>query len=109
MSTRPKAMRSPPSTRPTLVPVPRSRSRRFEEAIEHHHRALALRPDNIEGLIRLGSTLLEHGNPGAAEGCFRRAAELDGDRAEAWSLLGTALNRQHRDEEALEAFARAEQ
>ena len=96
-------------------------------AIAHHERAMALRslrqiPEamasfehaaqidaaHFETWLELGNCKVEIGDAAAGEAFFRRAIEVDGQRAVAWQNLGVALRHQDRYDEALNAFERAE-
>ncbi len=81
---------------------------RLDDAIGCLHRALELRPDDFESVLTLGVCKLNQGDPISAEASFRRAITIDGNRAVAWTNLGTSLNRQDRFQEAVEAFLHAD-
>src|ERR1700687_454470 len=81
---------------------------RLDDAVACLHRALELRPDDFESVVTLGICRLGQGDPISAEASFRRAIAIDGDRAVAWTNLGTSLNRQDRFLEAMDAFLRAD-
>ncbi|HZI83970.1 MAG TPA: tetratricopeptide repeat protein, partial [Casimicrobiaceae bacterium] len=82
--------------------------KRHEEAVAGFERALALGGDDFDLRIGLGNARLALKDFAAAEEQFRRALARDDRRAVAWSLLGAAMGRQCRYEEALEAFEHAD-
>ena len=75
-------------------------------------RALRIEPDNPLLWIELGQVRLSEGNPSQADGMGRKAVALaTGDpqaQAAAWRLIGESLRQRGRNEEAVDAFRRAE-
>jgi len=78
----------------------------FQEAIEHYHAALAIRPVTAALMHNCAGVLLESRHRETeAEAAFRRAIESDPGYADAYDSLGHLLKRTGRADEA-EAFFR---
>jgi hypothetical protein len=82
--------------------------KRLDEATAVYERIVARHPDNVQCLINLGVCSIDRGNPGDGEVQLRRALGIDGTKTSAWANLGVALALQNKNDEAFEAFARAE-
>jgi predicted O-linked N-acetylglucosamine transferase (SPINDLY family) len=78
----------------------------LHEAIESYSRAVALAP-TFPTLINLARAQREAGRLPAAIATFQRALELDGESADAWSMLSNALREAGRLESALAAAREA--
>ena len=81
--------------------------RRTEHAVETLQRAVELNPQYYDALIEFGNCRVDLGDPPGGEVLFRRAIELDPERAVGWQNLGVALRQQDRLEESNDAFSRA--
>ncbi len=77
-------------------------------AMASFERAAQIDPTHYETLLELGNCKVELGDTPAGEALFRRAIEVDGERAVGWQNLGVALRNQDRHAEAQDAFERAE-
>ena len=77
-------------------------------AVASFERALALDPDNLHCLSSLVACEIDQGHHDVAERHARRAIDLDGTSAAAWSDLGMVLCEQERFDEAIAAFERAQ-
>jgi len=82
---------------------------RNHDAATSFERALALGGDEFDVQVGLANVRLALGEFETAEFHCRRALVLDDKRAIAWRLLGAAVGRQCRYEQALEFFAHADQ
>ncbi|HTI86778.1 MAG TPA: tetratricopeptide repeat protein [Alphaproteobacteria bacterium] len=87
---------------------------RYEEAAARFEAACALDPDHAEAQLRLGIALARSGHPELANEHVAEAIELARaaierapDDWKAWEILGTALLRTGRSEDAFAARARA--
>ena len=85
------------------------RIKQHDEAVTSLEQCISLGGSELHAQVLLGKCKLDQGDLIAAEAHLRRALELDGDGAIAWTNLGLALNRQGRFSEGLEALTRAEQ
>jgi tetratricopeptide (TPR) repeat protein/precorrin-6B methylase 2 len=81
--------------------------RRLVDAVASYEHALELSPESVDCLMHLASCRIADNNLSGAEALLRHAVAVDGDRANAWSHLGTTLGRLDRDHDALEAFQHA--
>jgi predicted Zn-dependent protease len=74
-------------------------------------RALRIEPDNPLLWIELGQIRMGEGNPAQADSMGRKALALaigDGQaQASAWRLIGDAMRARGRNQEAAEAYQRA--
>ncbi|HSS71595.1 MAG TPA: tetratricopeptide repeat protein [Casimicrobiaceae bacterium] len=85
-------------------------NRRFDEAIRSYERAYELAPSRVEIPAYIAACRIDEKDNPAVEALVRRAIAADGgDRSMSWTLLGIALGHQGRDDEAEEAFERAEE
>ena len=82
---------------------------RNRDAAARFERALALGNDDFDVRVGLGNVSLALEDFETAEFHSRRALALDDKRAIAWRLLGAAVGRQCRYQQALEFFAHADQ
>jgi len=80
---------------------------RLDAAVELLSRAAAGEPENALYHNQLGVALARSGDAIRADGCFRRAVELQDDYFEAWNNLGNALRGQNKHDEAIAAYERA--
>ena len=78
--------------------------KRPNDAIKSYERALAQHPGDFDCIMGLGNCDLELLDAPSAEAHFRQAIAMQGQRPVAWGLLGVALGRQDREDEAREAF-----
>jgi Tfp pilus assembly protein PilF len=69
--------------------------------------AVRLAPQNAAVFGLWGALFLDQGNPAAAEGMFRKAADLDATDVAAWTRLGEVQLRRGRPAEAAFSFGRA--
>ena len=81
---------------------------RIKEAAAGYERALAIRGDLFDSYIGLGTCRLAQRDFAAAETQFRHAIAIDQRSPVAWAHAGMSIARQHRYDEALAAFARAD-
>ena len=79
---------------------------RIDEARKAAERAISLDPDDGACRMQLGHLWLDD-DPRAAEELYRESLRLDPTSALALTSLGMALSREHRTEEAAEAFRSA--
>ncbi len=79
----------------------------IEEAIEHFHRALRIKPDDAEAHYHLGIALHMQGKTVEAIESYHRALRIKPDLAKAHDNLGVALQRQGKTEEAIKQFHHA--
>jgi predicted O-linked N-acetylglucosamine transferase (SPINDLY family) len=84
-----------------------ARQNRREEALVLYDRALAARPDFLEGLFNRAGLLLELKRPQEALENYGRVVALRPDLFVAWNNRGSALRALQRHEEALASFERA--
>jgi protein O-GlcNAc transferase len=84
-----------------------ARQGRHQEALACYDRALAARPDFLEGLFNRANLLLELKRPEQALENYERVVGLRPDLAAAWNNRGSALRGLARAEEALASFTRA--
>jgi tetratricopeptide (TPR) repeat protein len=73
----------------------------FDKAAEHLEALLGMAPDHLWALDMLGFCYYFLGRPGDAEGCCRRALEIDADHAYARKGLGLCLAAQGKVEEGI--------
>ena len=73
---------------------------KFEQALEHHDRAVALDPNFTEAHSNRGNALQRLKRFTEAEQAYRRAIVLQPTFADAWNNLGTCLRELKRPEEA---------
>jgi tetratricopeptide (TPR) repeat protein len=83
-------------------------ARRYEDAIASYHHALELGPEHVECLTFITACWLDLKRPIEGEVAARRAIAANRQNSKAWGFLGVALSLQDRRDEALDAFARAE-
>ena len=81
---------------------------RYQDAAASFERALELDSGDFDIQLGAGNARLALGELESAEAHFRHAMALDDARAIAWRLLGAAVGRQCRYDEALELFAHAD-
>lgn len=79
------------------------------EAVSSHNRAVELQPSEFDFLIGRGYARRQIGDAIAVEADFRAALIVRPDSARAWMNVGVALSSQGRDDEAIEAFERADE
>jgi predicted O-linked N-acetylglucosamine transferase (SPINDLY family) len=84
-----------------------ARQGRRDEALAMYDRALAARPDFLEGLFNRAGLLLELKRPEDALENYERVVALRPDLFIAWNNRGSALRALQRHEEALGSFERA--
>ena len=84
-----------------------SRQTRREEALALYDRALAARPDFLEGLFNRAGLLLELKRPEEALENYDRVVALRPELFVAWNNRGSALRALQRHEAALASFERA--
>jgi len=84
-----------------------ARQGRRDEALPLYDRALAARPDFLEGLFNRAGLLLELKRPEDALECYERVVALRPDLFIGWNNRGSALRALQRHEEALASFERA--
>ena len=77
---------------------------RFDDAIAHYQRAIALRPDYSPAQNNLGTALRAEGRLEEAAAAYRRAIELRGEYPEAHYNLANVLTDEGRAKEAAEHF-----
>ncbi|MEE8532402.1 MAG: tetratricopeptide repeat protein, partial [Alphaproteobacteria bacterium] len=77
---------------------------RYDDAIAHYEKALAIRPDYAAARIDLGVALQEQGRLSAAIEQYERALTLESNYAEAYRNLGIAYLELGRHEKARAAF-----
>jgi tetratricopeptide (TPR) repeat protein len=80
---------------------------RFEDALPHLERAVALEPDELAHRNLQGYCYYRLGRHAEAVECFRRAVELDPTSALDWANLGSNLRDLGRVDEAIAAYRRA--
>jgi tetratricopeptide (TPR) repeat protein len=78
--------------------------KRWPEAIETYHAALALSPDNADLHCNLGTVLEEEGSMELAEEAYHKAITLQPDHATAYFNLGCLYEDLDRIPQAVEAF-----
>ena len=78
-----------------------------DEAIEHYHQAVRLKPTHLKAHTNLGIALAHQGKLDEAIDAFRRALVLGPDVARAYTNLGIPLARQGKLDEAVGAFRQA--
>lgn len=83
--------------------------RRYSAVHERCDRVLAMDPNNYHCLNNLSLAAKEEGNGPLAVEMLERMTELDPKKTTAWINLGFTLASMERHEEALEAYARAEE
>lgn len=79
----------------------------WQQAIDASRRAIARDPQQVHAYNALGFAALQLGRHGLALQYLEAATELPGLQAHMVNNLGIAYERDHRDLDALEAFARA--
>lgn len=79
-----------------------------EEGLRAATAAVQLDGSDSMGLCMLGNLQVSCGDYYRGEETLRRALEIEPGLAEAWCSLGIALHRQHRFEEAIRAYRRAQ-
>jgi len=84
-----------------------ARQGRRDEALPLYDRALAARPDFLEGLFNRAGLLLELKRPEDALESYERVVALRPDLFIGWNNRGSALRALQRHEEALASFERA--
>ncbi len=84
-----------------------ARQGRRQEALVFYDRALAARPDFLEGLFNRANLLLDLKQPQEALENYERVVRLRPDLAGAWNNRGSALRGLFRLDEALASFERA--
>ncbi len=67
---------------------------RFDEAMEAGRRLLAADPGSTAGLVIMGNVHFARDNLAAAEECFKKALEIDGENPEAWNNRGNIKARE---------------
>ncbi len=82
-------------------------SRRYDDALAHFDRAIALEPTLSAAHVNRALALLMTGRLHEALGSADHAIATRADSAEAWNLRGQILGSMHRTEEALGCFERA--
>jgi tetratricopeptide (TPR) repeat protein len=83
--------------------------KRIDEAIGSYERAYDLLPDRVDCLWQIAACNLARDDAVAAEANARRALSSHGDgHARSWTMLGLALARQERFEEAFAALEKAD-
>lgn len=82
---------------------------RFEDAIQHYHKAIQTNPDRSDAYYDLGVTLAAEGRLDDAIQNYRKAIELNPDYAYACNNLGNALAAQGKLNEAVKSYRRAVQ
>jgi len=83
--------------------------KRFDEAIDCYESGYAIAPERVDCLWEIVFCRLDHNDAVGGEAVARRAIAIHGnDHPKSWALLGSALALQHRWDEAMEAFERAE-
>ncbi|OGQ92990.1 MAG: hypothetical protein A2284_02385 [Deltaproteobacteria bacterium RIFOXYA12_FULL_61_11] len=80
---------------------------RYDEALEHYRKALAVRPGDPRVLTRMGWAHQSRNELGLAERCYREALAADRDDDSAWVGLGIVLFLLERSTEAISALERA--
>ncbi len=80
---------------------------RFDEAIEHYHRALEIGPDKAVVHNSLAAALVKKGRVDEAMQEFQRATEIDPNCAGAYYNMAILLMRQDRVDEAIGRFTKA--
>jgi tetratricopeptide (TPR) repeat protein len=84
-------------------------AKRFDEAIRSYERAYDLLPNRVDCLWQIAACNLARDEAVAAEADSRRAVSIHGDdHVRSWTMLGLALARQERFEEAFAALACAD-
>src|SRR5262249_9213033 len=81
-------------------------NQRYVAALEDYDQAVALQPEQPEGHLSRGRTLLELGNRDSAIGAFQRALELNPRYSVAQFWLGEAQRRAGHRAEAIQAYER---
>ena len=81
---------------------------RYPEAESFLQQALAVRPDDLEGLNMLGQAYLRTKNYAGATEVFRRIMTTNPGSAEAHVMLATAYDKLFREQEAIAEFEAAE-
>jgi len=81
--------------------------RRWDDALAHYGRALAIKPDYAEAHNNLGVALNDTGARDEAAAHLRRALEIRPDYAEAHNNLGVTLNNIGAVDEAVASYRRA--
>ena len=81
--------------------------RRYDEAIAHHDRAIAMRPDYAPAYNNRGAALRAAGRLDEAVASYRKALELKPDFASASYNLANALLEQGKSSDSAESFRRA--
>jgi tetratricopeptide (TPR) repeat protein len=90
-----------------MVGVLLARMSRFEEALEHYDKALALRPRYAEAFNNRGNTLLNLGRHDEAIRSYREAIAVMPEYAQAHNNLGNALQETGKLEDAIASFRKA--
>ena len=80
---------------------------RIEEAMEHYHKALQIKPNYWEALNNLGSALIVKGRFEEAIENYYKALQINPNYTEVLDNLGAAFAAQGRFEEAIENFRKA--
>ncbi len=80
---------------------------RLDAAADCYERAEMLEPRRPDVLVAIATFRLSTGHPATAEELLRRAVVLDRSDPRAWDMLGLALRRQRRNDEALGAMETA--
>jgi tetratricopeptide (TPR) repeat protein len=84
-----------------------TQAQRFDEAVAHLERAIALKPDFATAYQKLALLHNLRERPEAAEDAATRATALAPADPEAWAALGTILLDRGKSREAIEALTRA--
>jgi tetratricopeptide (TPR) repeat protein len=82
-------------------------SKRFDEAIAHYERAVALRPDYAPAYTNMGAALRSKGRVADAVAAHEKAIAIQPDNPDAHFNLANALLDLNRPQEAAEHFRRA--
>lgn len=77
------------------------------DAMVHLNRTSPEAPNHFDALVLVAGVQMDANDPAGAEATLRRALEMYGNRAAAWTNLGVVYARQDRYEEARQAFERA--
>jgi tetratricopeptide (TPR) repeat protein len=77
---------------------------RLKEAVRAYQQALAIRPEDLDGLADLGAVFVELEMPASGIPLIERRVELDPDDGDARALLGTAYMLAGRPGDAIDAY-----
>ena len=80
---------------------------RWDEAVEHYSKAVAIDPGYLEAHLNLADAALKAGRPELAQEHLRAVLAIEPGNAQAWNVLGLLLDKQGETEAALEHFDRA--